>query len=178
MPLLVKGEVRTPMPFYVYRDGFEGMPWAPSGWMGEIDALSVDGEHGDKPYEGKGCVMMRFDGAPGTWVGVAWQHPANDWGDREGGYDLAGAKYLELWARGKYSTEKISVAVGLLGQDKPYPDSGKTRPLDIVLTREWKRYRIRLKRLDLSRIKTGFVVTLSGKGSPVTVYLDEIRFVR
>ncbi|MBW2191153.1 MAG: hypothetical protein JRG93_16505 [Deltaproteobacteria bacterium] len=30
VPLLVKGEVRTPMPFYVYRDSFEGMPWAPS----------------------------------------------------------------------------------------------------------------------------------------------------
>jgi hypothetical protein len=178
VPLLVKGEVRTPLPFYVYRDGFEGMPWVPSGWMGAIESLTLEGDHAKNPYEGKACVEMRFVGEVGTWVGVAWQHPANNWGDQEGGYDLTGAKYLELWARGRYSTEKISIAVGLLGEDKAHPDSGKTTPEDIVLTHEWQRYRIRLKRLDLSSIKTGFVVVLSGQGSPVTVYLDSIRFVR
>jgi hypothetical protein len=178
VPLLVKGQIRTPMPFYVYQDGFVGMPWAPSGWMGTTEALTLDGEHRDKPHEGEACIEMRFVGEHGTWVGVAWQHPANDWGEQEGGYDLSGAKYLEVWARGKYSTEKISIGVGLLGNDKAYPDSAKTSVEDIRLTREWKRYRIRLKKLDLSSIKTGFVVTLAGKGSPVTVYLDSIRFVR
>jgi hypothetical protein len=178
VPLLVKGEVRTPMPFYVYRDGFEGMPWAPSGWMGAIESLTLNGDHAGNPHEGKACIKMRFVGDVGTWVGVAWQHPANNWGDQEGGYDLTGAKYLELWARGEYSTEKISIAVGLLGGDKAHPDSGKTTAEDIRLTREWQRYRIRLKKLDLSSIKTGFVVVLSGQGSPVTVYLDSIRFVR
>ena len=34
VPLLVKGEARIPMPFVVYEDNFDGMPWAPSGWMG------------------------------------------------------------------------------------------------------------------------------------------------
>ena len=178
VPLLVKGEVRTPMPFYVYRDGFEGMPWAPSGWMGAIHSLTLNGDHAGNPHEGNACIKMRFVGEVGTWVGVAWQHPPNNWGDQEGGYDLTGAKYLEIWARGEYSTEKISIAVGLLGQDKAHPDSGKTAAEDIRLTREWQRYRIRLKKLDLSSIKTGFVVVLSGQGSPVTVYLDSIRFVR
>ena len=178
VPLLVKGQVRTPMPFYVYRDSFEGIPWAPSGWMGSTELLTLDGDHAGNPYRGKACIKMRFVGELGTWVGVAWQHPANNWGDHEGGYDLTGARYLELWARGEYSTEKISIAVGLLGQDKAHPDSGKTTAEDIRLTREWQRYRIRLKKLDLSSIKTGFVVTLSGQGSPVTIYLDSIRFVR
>jgi hypothetical protein len=45
VPLLVKGQIRTPMPFYVYQDGFEGMPWAPSGWMGSTDLLTLDGDH-------------------------------------------------------------------------------------------------------------------------------------
>jgi len=178
VPLLVKGEVRTPMPFYVYRDGFEGMPWAPSGWMGAIESLTLDGDHAGNSHDGKACIKMRFVGEVGTWVGVAWQHPANNWGDQEGGYDLTGAKYLELWARGEYSTEKISVAVGLLGRDKAHPDSGKTAPQEIRLTRDWQRFRIRVKKLDLSSIKTGLVVTLRGQGSPVTVYLDSIRFVR
>jgi hypothetical protein len=178
VPLRVKGEVRAPMPFHVYQDGFEGMPWAPSGWMGSTESLTLDGDHAGNPHEGKACIKMRFVGEAGTWVGVAWQHPANNWGDQEGGYDLSGAKYLELWARGEYSTEKISIAVGLLGEDKAHPDSGKTTAEEVRLTREWQRYRIRLKKLDLSSIKTGFVVSLRGQGSPVTVYLDSIRFVR
>jgi hypothetical protein len=32
--------------------------------------------------------------------------------------------------------------------------------------------------LDLSAIRTGFIVTLTGRDTPVTVYLDSIRFVR
>jgi len=49
---------------------------------------------------------------------------------------------------------------------------------DSVPNSPWSNYRIRLKKLDLSSIKTGFLVTLSGRGSPVTIYLDSIRFVR
>ena len=61
-PLFVEGEVRTPMPFYVYSDGFEGMPWAPSGWMGAIDALSLDGSHADAPHEGSASIRLRYEG--------------------------------------------------------------------------------------------------------------------
>ena len=60
-------------------------------------------------------------------------------------------------------------------------DVAPTSPItveDIRLTQEWTRYRIRLKKLDLSSIKTGFVVTLTGRRPDVTVYLDSIRFVR
>jgi hypothetical protein len=178
VPLLVKGKARTPLPFYVYHDGFEGMPWTPSGWMGAIESLSLDGHHTDRPKDGVACIEMRFTGAIGTWVGVAWQHPVNNWGDQEGGYDLSGARYLELWARGKYGSERLNIGVGLLGPDKAHPDSSKTTVEGLRLTREWQRYRIPLKKRDLSSLKTGFVVTLSGEGSPVTVYLDSIRFVR
>jgi hypothetical protein len=178
LPLLVKGEARTPMPFYVYRDGFEGMPWAPSGWMGETDSLSVDGDYANHPHEGRACIQMHFVGEIGTWVGVAWQHPANNWGDQEGGYDLTGATHLEVWARGEHGVETISIGVGLVEDDKAYPDTARTSVENIRLAKEWKRYRIRLKKLDLSSIKTGFVVTLGGRRPDVTVYLDSIRFVR
>jgi hypothetical protein len=178
VPLLVKGKVRTPMPFYVYQDGVEGMPWAPSGWMGSTELLTLDGDHAGDPHEGKACIKMRFAGEVGTWVGVAWQHPVNNWGEQEGGYDLTGATHLELWARGEHGVEKISIGVGLLGQDKPHPDSAKATVEGIRLKKEWKRYRIRLKKLDLSSIKTGFVVTLTGRRPDVTVYLDSIRFIR
>ena len=72
----------------------------------------------------------------------------------------------------------ISVGVGLLGADKEYPDSGKTAVDDIRLEKEWKRYRIRLRKLDLSSIKTGFVVTIRAQRVSSSIYLDEVRFIR
>ena len=177
IPLLVKGEVRTHMPFSVYEDGFEGMPWVPSGWMGAHELLTVEGDNTDNPHKGKHCIKMRYTGK-GGWVGVAWQDPANNWGEQDGGYDLTGAKHMELWARGKYAGERISIGVGLLDKETTHPDSGKTSIEDIVLHDEWKRYRIPLEGVDLSSIKTGFVVIISGQHTSVTVYLDSIRFVR
>ena len=178
VPLMVNGERRTPLPFYVYKDGFEGMPWIPSGWMGSADSLTLDGNYAENPHEGTASVRLRYEGE-GSWVGVAWQHPPNNWGDQDGGHDLTGANKLELWARGEYGGEQIDIGVGLIDESKPHPDSGKTIVEGIVLTRQWKRYEVPVKNLDLSSIKTGFVVSLAGRrGSSVTVYLDSIRFVR
>jgi hypothetical protein len=177
VPLLVNGEPRTRFPVSVYEESFHGMPWAPSGWMGSIDSLALDGENNEEVYDGNASIKMRYEGQLG-WVGVAWQHPANNWGEQDGGFDLTGATELELWARGEYGGENIKIGVGLLEKDRAYPDSGITSVDGIVLTRDWQRYSIPLKRLDLSSLKTGFVVTLTGRKTPVTIYLDSIRFVR
>jgi hypothetical protein len=178
VPLLVKGEPRTRFPVSVYEDSFESMPWAPSGWMGSVEALTLDGDYTDQPpYEGFASIRMRYEGKFG-WVGVAWQDPANNWGDLEGGYDLTGAAALELWARGEYGGEKVSFGVGIIQKDKAHPDSGIRKIDGIRLTREWQRYTIPLKKVDLSSIKTGFVVVLTGRRTPVTIYLDSIRFIR
>jgi hypothetical protein len=177
VPLLVKGEVRTQFPVSVYHDSLEGMPWVPSGWMGSIESLTLDGDHAGNPQAGKACIRLRYTGEFG-WVGVAWQHPANNWGDQDGGHDLTGATHLELWARGGYGGEQVKFGVGLLGKDTAHPDSGIASGDRITLKQEWQRYRVPLKKVDLSSIKTGFVVTVTGQRRPVTVYLDSIRFVR
>ena len=176
--MLVKGEVRTRFPVSVYEDSFNGMPWVPSGWMGNTESLTVDGEHTDRsPYDGSAAIRMRYEGTFG-WVGVAWQDPPNNWGDLDGGYDLTGAAELELWARGEYGGEKVSFGVGIIARDKAHPDSAIEQTDAIQLTPEWQRYTVPLKDADLSSIKTGFVVTLTGRRTPVTVYLDRIRFIR
>ena len=177
VPLLVEGDVRTRLPFPVYEERFEHMPWVPSGWMGGIEHLTLDGNHRGDPFEGEACIRLRYEGKYG-WAGVAWQHPANNWGDQHGGFDLEGADELELWARGEYGGEKVGFGVGLLEKDRAFPDSAIRKIDGIVLTREWQRYRIPLNRLDLSSIKTGFVVTLTGRSTPVTIYLDSIRYIR
>ena len=178
VPLLVKGEPRVRFPVSVYEDSFVSMPWAPSGWMGSVESLTLDGDYTDQPpYEGFASIRMRYEGKFG-WVGVAWQDPPNNWGDLEGGYDLTGATALELWARGEYGGEKVSFGVGIIQKDKAHPDSGIRKIDDIRLTREWQRCTIPLKKVDLSSLKTGFVVVLTGRRTPVTIYLDSIRFVR
>ena len=40
------------------------------------------------------------------WAGIYWQHPANNWGDRDGGYNLNGASKLMFKARGEKEAEK------------------------------------------------------------------------
>jgi len=178
VPLLVTGKARTRLPVSVYEDSFDGMPWVPSGWMGNVESLTLDGEHADRaPYDGSAAIRIRYEGLFG-WVGVAWQNPPNNWGDLDGGYDLTGASTLELWARGEYGGEKVSFGVGGIRNDKAYPDSAVEQVEGIELTPEWQRYTIPLKGADLSSIKTGFVVTLTGRRTPVTIYLDRIRFVR
>jgi len=168
------GPVRIKLPLAVYADG-EPAPWAPSGWMGTHVALTMDPECTDAPHDGDHCLRFTYD-EPGMWVGVAWQHPANDWGELPGGFDLTGAERLTFWARGAEGGERIDFAVGILGTDKPYPDTVKAERKGVKLKREWKRYAIDLDDEDLSRIKTPFVWTLGGRGRPVTFYLDDIRF--
>lgn len=177
IPLLVKGEVKPRMPVPVYEDGFESMPWAPSGWMGNVEDLTLDGDYADDVQAGTAAIRMRYTGTF-NWVGVAWQNPPNNWGDEDGGFDLSGASALELWARGEYGGEKVTFGVGLLGSDRDYPDSSMQKTETIALTSDWRPYRISLEGKDLSSLKTGFVVTLQGRRSPVTIYLDSIRFVR
>ncbi len=177
LPLKVTGEQASPFPFAVYEDSFDNMPWAPSGWMGNFEQLSVDGDFPVEPYTGESCISIRYEGVY-QWAGVAWQHPANNWGDMEGGVDVSGATALELWARGAYGGEKVSFGVGLIAGGKPYPDSHIEKVENIELTDEWTRYVVPLEGADLTSLKTGFFIALTGRRTPVTVYLDHIRFVR
>ena len=177
IPLLVKGEVGTRFPVTVYEDGLDHMPWAPTGWMGVSRSLTMDGNHRDNPQSGVASIKLRY-GQRSGWVGVAWQNPPGNWGDQDGGYDLTGATALELWARGEKGGERIGFGVGLIGGNKPYPDSAIEKVDGVVLTREWQRYIVPLENADLSKVSTGFVVTLTGRKKPITVYLDSIRFIR
>ena len=64
-----------------------------------------------------------------------------------------------------------------VGPDRAFPDSGGASRKDLVLTDEWKRYRIDLEGVDLSCIKTGFGFSFGGQGSVKTFFLDDIEYV-
>ncbi len=176
VPLLVKGEVRPPMPFPVYTDSFDNMPWVPSGFMGNTDALSLDGANAENPAMGDASIKIRYAGRYG-WAGIAWQHPPNNWGDQDGGFNVEGATALEFLMRGAEGGETVSFGVGLIGKGEDFPDSSKTEIKGVVLTDQWQRYVVPLQGKDLSSIKTGFFISITGDRKPVTLYLDTIRFI-
>ena len=177
VPLYVEGDLSAiRLPFWVYQDTFDRMPWAASGWMGSTEKMTMDGDHSDNPQEGNHSIRIRLE-ARAPWGAIAWQNPPNNWGDMDGGFDLTGATALEVWARGEYGGETIGIGVGLSGEDKAFPDTTIAKVDGIRLSRQWQRYTIPLEDMNLSSIKTGFVVSIEGRRRPTTIYLDTIRFI-
>ncbi len=182
VPLRVKGPDTLPaarratLPLVVYDEGDRERPaYVPTGWMGNSKAVKLDPSCTDRPHSGKTCLRAEYQAADG-WAGVVWQHPANDWGDRPGGWDLSGAKRLTFWARGAKGGEVVTFEFGLIGKDKRFHDTAKGKLDAVKLTTEWQQFRIDLGGLDLTRIKTGFVWVVRGTGQPIAFYLDDIAY--
>ena len=166
-------------PFYVYEDFMSPKNhYAPSGWMGDVANLELDQSYSQNMHDGKSCIKMRYN-AEGLkqWAGIYWQHPANNWGDKKGGYNITGATKLTFWARGANGYEIISeVKIGGISGD--YSDTDVAWLKKIKLTGSWKKYTIDLSQSDLSSISGGFCIVFSKKDNPkgCTIFLDDIRY--
>jgi len=177
-PPAVKETTMKPvkLPFIVFEErGSTNNHYVPSGWMGNAKGITADENCTSNPHTGKTCLRYAYSGTD-DWGGVAWQDPANDWGEQPGGWNLTGARQLKFWARGEKGGETVSFKFGILGADKKYSDTSMGAVNDVKLTKEWAEYTIDLSGKDLSRIKTGFVWSVAGQGSPVVFFLDDIRF--
>jgi len=164
------------LPFVVYDEkGSANNHYIPSGWMGNAKGTKMEDGCTNNPQAGKTCLRVEYS-APGEWAGIVWQDPANDWGDQPGGWNLTGAKKLKFWARGEKGGETVSFKFGILGSDKKHSDSATGETGEVKLTNEWQQYSIDLAGNDLTRIKTGFVWSLTGQGSPAVFFLDDLRF--
>ncbi len=182
IPLYVDGPKRTiavrkaVLPLTIHDEpGDKPRTYVPSGWMGNTKALKLDEACTDRPKSGKTCVQLDYSANDG-WGGIVWQDPPGDWGDQAGGWDVRGAKRLTFWARGAQGGEVASFEFGLYRSNKPFPDTATARLGDVRLGADWRQYQIELGGKELSRIKSGFAVIVSGQGKPVTIYLDAIRF--
>ncbi len=168
---------RASLPLAVYADDAKA-PYAPSGYMGNTEAISMQLDSAEQPHAGKTCLKVTYNAAD-NWGGVLWQSPPNDWdGLKPGGLNLSGAAALEFYVRGATGDERVSFVLGVIEGDKPYRDTAKAELKDVRLSTEWQKMRIPLNGRDLSRIKTGFGWSLAGQGKPVTFYLDDIRYVK
>ncbi len=163
---------KASLPFYVYKDGTE-TPYISSAHMGNYEAIAVDLDHRDEVYSGTSSLKITY-GARKDWYGVGFVDPPNDWGDILGGYDLSGAKTFSFWAKADDNV-KATIGFGLIDSDKPFPDTAK-KSVEVSLSTKWKKYKINLKRLDMSCIRSGLVVFSSSKGFPHNIYLDDVVF--
>jgi hypothetical protein len=168
-------------PFNVYTDkNARGNHYAPSGWMGDYTDIAFSDAWKENPHSGTTCIRIVYrpnvsQGA--RWVGMYWQYPPNNWGEKKGGYNLTGAKKLTFWARGEKGGERIEeVKIG--GITGTYADSDTATAGPIILTTDWKQFEIDLEGRDLSYISGGFCwstnldVNLDG----ATFYLDDMRY--
>ncbi|RKX97420.1 MAG: hypothetical protein DRP55_09025 [Spirochaetes bacterium] len=168
-------------PFYVYSDaGSLDNHYVPSGWMGDYGDMTVDQNCKDSPYAGETCIKISYSakGSQGArWAGIYWQNPPNNWGTKDGGYNLSGATRFTFYARGEKGGERIEEFKigGIMGE---YADSDSAGIGPVILTKEWKKYTIDLRGKDLSYIIGGFCFSTNADVNPegATFYLDELRY--
>jgi hypothetical protein len=181
VPLFVEGGDAAPppaarkvnLPFELTPEEGE-KPYVASGYMGNHSAISIETVQ-ENPRSGQSALRVSYK-ETGNWGGVVWQSPANDWGDKPGGFDISGAKKLTFWARGEKGGEKVAFGYGIIGSNKKFHDSSKAELKNQTLSKEWTQYTIDLSGKDLSVIKSGFYWTLAGANEPVIFYLDDIKY--
>ena len=168
------------LPFNVYSDkNSNDNHFVPSGWMGDVGAVNMDLGCVEDYYSGSSSIRIDYNGElpqGAGWAGVYWQHPENNWGQIDGGFNLGSASRLTFWAKGKKGGEKLEFKVG--GVTGLNPDSDITSIGPIALTTEWKQYEIDLADVDTSYISGGFVWAASRMDNPYgfIVFLDEIKY--
>jgi hypothetical protein len=154
--------------------------YAPSGWMGDYGDISLSNEHMENPHSGATCIKIGYSAKKSqgaNWAGIYWQSPPNNWGAKDGGFDLNGASRLVFWARGDKGGEKIEEfrSGGIPGE---YADSDVAGIGPIELGAEWTEYAIDLTGKDMSSIIGGFMWSANVESNPdgFTIYLDDIRY--
>jgi hypothetical protein len=174
--------------FPVYTDAAaQNNHYAPSGWMGDAvvsGRVSLTECWADNPYSGTNSVRVAYTQSVVGWAGTYWVHPAENWGDRPGGYDLTGAKRLTFWARSEAPTDTVTFLIGGVGYGsncsnpiQPYPDSVCPKIQKVVtLSSTWTKYSIDL--LQEPQRNLGNVVGGFGwmADHPVIFYLDDIVY--
>ena len=175
------GSAPTFRPFAVYvENGSKENHYAPSGWMGDYGDIKINLAATEKPRSGNTSIKITYSAKMtqgAGWAGIYWQQPANNWGEKKGGYDLTGTSKLTFWARGANGGEKIAEfkCGGITGE---FPDSDSASIGPIELSTEWQKYTIDLKDRDMSHIIGGFCWAASKDDNPngFVMYLDSIIY--
>ena len=161
------------LPFYVYKDG-ENDPYAASAYMGNYKAMTVDTQYKSDVHSGNSALKISYK-QDYDWYGLGLVNPANDWGEILGGYNVTGAKKFTFWAKASKEDVDATIGFGLIGKDKPFPDTAK-KSIEVKLTTKWKQYTISTKGLDLSCIRSGLTIFSAGSGIGQDIFIDDVTF--
>ena len=169
--------------FIIYQDKNSSTHYTPSGYMPTGECIKMDDGWQQNCRDGKTCIKVIYDVPCSNkgrhWAGVYWLHPADNWGDKKGGYNLTGAKRLVFWARGEKGGEQIAeFKIGGVGMNREYPDSDAASIGPVILTNQWREYTIDLRGKDLSSISGGFAWIANVDDNPLSCifYIDDIYF--
>lgn len=185
--------------FYIFSDrGSRLNHYIPSGWMGDYGDLKMNqgwvkgnapakkekAKEGETAAAGPAedtCIQIKYSAERkqgNGWAGIYWQHPANNWGDKRGGFDLSAYSKMSFEARGEAGGEVIDKFFigGITGQTEE-GDSDEASISPVTLTKEWKKYEISLKGLDMSHIIGGFGFAANADANPsgFTLYVDNVK---
>ncbi len=167
--------------FIVYTDkNARGNHYFPSGWIGDFGDIKLNEQYANNPHSGTTCLQFVYSAKRSQnqgWVGCTWQNPANNWGNKKGGFDLTGMNKLTFWARGEKGGEVIKkFSVG--GIKGVYPDSLNVDMGPVELTDTWQQYTINLAGKDMSYVNGAFswVATADLNPQGCTFYIDDILF--
>ena len=178
-----QGDAASFPPFIVYQDKNSPNRFIPSGYMPTGECIKMDDAYTQDCKQGKTCIKVVYDTVCSAksrrWAGVYWLNPADNWGDRKGGYNLNGASKLVFWAKGEKGGEQIAeFKVGGVGASREFPDTDTAAIGPVILARDWREYSIDLRGKDLSSIIGGFAWIASVDANPdsCTFFLDDIHF--
>jgi hypothetical protein len=133
----------------------------------------------ENPAGGSTTVRVDVDFRGRPWCGVAVSSRPDYWGRVDGpAFDLSRTKALSFWARGETGDEVVQIRVAIAGHE-PFGDSARIPAVGTFrLSREWRRHRLVLSDLDLTRVITpfAFIVERRLNDPKVTFFLDEIHF--
>ncbi|MBL7151829.1 MAG: hypothetical protein ISS89_04490 [Candidatus Omnitrophica bacterium] len=180
-PISAFAQANDATEFVVYSDRLSrDNHYVPSGWMGDYGDIKMNDQSTTNPHSGTTCIEFTYSGKRSQgqgWAGVYWQNPANNWGNKQGGFNLEGMTKLTFWARGDKGGEAIQkVMVG--GIKGVYPDSLAAEMGPIELSDTWKQYTVNLAGNDLSYVNGGFGWATTSDLNPegCTFYIDDIKF--
>jgi len=134
----------------------------------------VETQSTEEVYAGNAALKIDYT-ASDNWYGLGLVDPANDWGEILGGYDLSGATKFSFWAKASKNDVYATIGFGLIGKDKPFPDTAKISK-EIKLSTKWKKYTLKIKKADMSCIRSGLVLFSQAYNWPQTIYIDEVVF--
>lgn len=174
----------SPFPLYLYKDGDSlKNHYAPSGWMGDVGSLAVDGECVENLLPGsESCFRISWDGE-GSWAGIIWQEPKNEWTGGPGkGYDLRGAVKLKFDIRSSVDNALVRIGMGYVNDSCGAIHYMNNDDVFLELGTDWQEIEVDLEalnapgeELDMSHVSNGFQIIIS-EGYPFDVYLDNIRY--